>query len=319
MTTERTGVILLNTGGPDSLESVRPFLYNIFSDRELIKLGPAFLQNHIARIIAKRRAPKSAEHYRKIGGKSPLAEITAAQAAALADQLQPHGDYHVAVSMRYWAPYPADALDELQEHGVTRLIVLTLFPHYSRSTTGSSVNFLQRELSRRGWSVPVEVIESWFDQPRYLEVLATGIRDEIDQLEQRGVDKIEVVYSAHSLPRSYIDEGDPYVDHIEQTIAGIEHLTGVAGWLCYQSRSGPVEWLSPSTPEMLEVLAAQGCKGVVMVPISFVSDHLETLYEINMLYRQMAEGLGMAFASSASLNTNPGFIAGLAELVLERR
>ncbi len=313
-----TGVILLNMGGPDSLESVRPFLYNLFSDRGIIRLGPAFMQKYIAAFIAWRRAPKSSENYRRIGGKSPLAEITAAQAAALADELQPYGKYHVTTAMRYWHPYPAEALDFLQEKGVTRLVILTLYPQYSRATTGSSVTFLQQELTRRNCSLPLEIIDSWPAQPQYLQVVAAGILHEIESLEKRGITDITVVYSAHSLPRSFVEEGDPYVAHLEQSIAGIEKLTGRKGRLCYQSRSGPVEWLSPSTPEMLANLAVAGCRGVVMVPISFVSDHVETLYEIDMLYRQMAEEYGMAFAVSSSLNTQPGFIRALAELVLAR-
>ncbi|PID74835.1 MAG: ferrochelatase [Desulfobacterales bacterium] len=318
MPEESTGVILLNMGGPDSLKSVRPFLYNLFSDRDIIQLGPAFMQKYIAAFIAWRRAPKSGENYRRIGGKSPLAEITAAQAAALAGQLQPHGRYYVTMAMRYWQPYPAEALDFLLQKGVTRLVALTLYPQYSRATTGSSVKFLQQELARRSCSLPLTVIDSWPAQPQYLQVMATGILHEIHELEQKGVVDIAVVYSAHSLPRSFIDQGDPYVDHLKESIAGIEKLTGRKGRLCYQSRSGPVEWLAPSTPEMLATLAAEGCKGVVMVPVSFVSDHVETLYEIDMLYRQMAEEYGMAFASSASLNTNPDFIRALAELVLDR-
>ncbi len=317
MRKEITGVILLNMGGPDSLEAVRPFLYNLFSDRDIIQLGPAFLQRYIAAFIAWRRAPKSAENYRRIGGKSPLPEITAAQAAALEERLQMYGSYHVTMAMRYWPPYPEQALDILAAKGVTRLIALTLYPQYSRATTGSSVKFLQQELVRRNSSLPLDIIDSWPDQPSYLQVIAQGIESEINALKARGIEDIAVVYSAHSLPVSFIDDGDPYVEHLEQSIAGIERLTGVAGRLCYQSRSGPVEWLSPSTPEMLESLAAEGCKGVVMVPISFVSDHVETLYEIDMLYRNITEERGMAFVGTPSLNTRPGFIQALAELVID--
>ncbi len=318
MPEETTGVILLNMGGPDSIEAVRPFLYNLFSDRDIIQLGPAFLQKYIAAFIAWRRAPKSSVNYRKIGGKSPLGEITAAQAAALAVELQAHGDFYVTTAMRYWHPYPAEALDFLEEKNVSRLVVLTLYPQYSRATTGSSVKFLQQELARRNISLPVEIIDAWPAQPTYLQTVADAIMQEVHGFEVQGREKIEILYSAHSLPKSFVENGDPYVRHLEQSIAGIERLTGRKGHLCYQSRSGPVEWLAPSTPELLARVAEEGCKAVVMVPISFVSDHVETLYEIDMLYRKMAEDYGMAFASSASLNTNPRFIQALTELVLER-
>ncbi len=319
MRKEITGIILLNMGGPDSLEAVRPFLYNLFSDRDIIRLGSAFMQKFIATFIAWRRAPKSAVNYRKIGGKSPLTEITAAQAEALAgqlQQLQPESNYYVTMAMRYWYPYPAEALDILQEKGVTRLIALTLYPQYSKATTGSSVKFLQQELARRNVDLPLKIIDSWPAQPTYLQVVAEGILAKIGKLEKQGVENIAVVYSAHSLPVSFVEDGDPYVEHLQQSITGIEALTGITGRLCYQSRSGPVEWLAPSTPEMLATVAKEGYKGVVMVPISFVSDHIETLYEIDMLYRTMAEEYGMAFASSPSLNTKPEFIRALAELVI---
>ncbi len=319
MRKEITGVILLNMGGPDSLEAVRPFLYNLFSDRDIIQLGSAVMQKFIAAFIAWRRAPKSAANYHKIGGKSPLSEITAAQAEALAGQLQqlrPESSYYVTMAMRYWHPYPAAALDMLEEKGVTRLVALTLYPQYSKATTGSSVKFLQQELCRRNSSLPLTIIDSWPAQPTYLQVVAAGISQEVEKMRQKGVDDIAVVYSAHSLPVSFVEDGDPYVEHLQQSIAGIEALTGITGRLCYQSRSGPVEWLAPSTPEMLATVAEEGYKGVVMVPISFVSDHIETLYEIDMLYRRMAGEYGMAFAASPSLNTCPEFISALAELVI---
>lgn len=313
---EITGVVLLNMGGPDSLQSVRPFLYNLFSDRDIIRLGPAFLQKYIAWFIACRRAPKSRENYRKIGGKSPLLEITRAQAVALEEELRERGGtYFVTTAMRYWRPYPEDALDLLLAKGVTRLVALTLYPHYSRATTGSSLAFLQQEIVRRGISLPCAVVDSWPTQPEYIRAVAAGILSAIDRLQADSAQEVQVVYSAHSLPVSFIEAGDPYVKHLQQSIAGIEKVTGVEGRLCYQSRSGPVEWLAPSTPEMIETLAAEGCKAMVMVPLSFVSDHVETLYEIDMLYRQMVEEKGMAFASSASLNTCPDFIRGLAQLV----
>jgi ferrochelatase len=255
------GVVLLNLGGPERLEDVEPFLFNLFSDRMIIRLGPAFMQKTIARFISRRRAPKSAQAYAKIGGGSPLGKITADQAKALEKELSAFGNFTVSVAMRYWYPRAQETLAALQNEDVQRIIALPLYPHYSLATTGSSV------------------------------------ADLIEKL---------------------IQEGDPYVEHLKQTINAVEAITGMKGRLCYQSRSGPVEWLSPSPPETLEELAKEGCKNVLMVPISFVSDHVETLYEIDMLYRDMAHDLGIRLERSSSLNLEPEFINGLKELVLEK-
>lgn len=313
---QTTGVILLNMGGPDSLDAVRPFLYNLFSDRDIIKLGPSFLQKHIAWFIARKRAAKSAENYRKIGGKSPLLDITTAQAEALEKELSSQGKYIVTTAMRYWHPYPKDALDQLLDKGVTELVALTLYPQYSKATTGSSVSFLEKEIARRHLTMPLTVIDSWPTQPNYVGALAKGILSTVEKLQADGANEVQIVYSAHSLPVTFVEAGDPYVEHLQQNIEAIEKVTKMKGVLCYQSRSGPVEWLAPSTPEMIDRLADEGCKAMAMVPISFVSDHIETIYEVDMLYRSMAEERGIAFASSPSLNTNPEFIKGLAKLVL---
>ncbi|MCK9174107.1 MAG: ferrochelatase [Desulforhopalus sp.] len=314
------GVILLNMGGPNSLKAVRPFLYNLFSDREIIPLGPPFLQKVIAWMIARKRAPISRETYRKIGGASPLEKITRAQAKALEENLCKEGeDWHVSIAMRYWPPYADEALDEMLANEVQELTVVSLYPHYTKATAGSSLNHLRAAMKRRGIKIPLRVVESWPEEPGYIQTLAEGIKKTIVELQEKTSEEIAVVYSAHSLPVSFIQEGDPYVEHLKQTIAAVEKQTEVTGTLCFQSRSGPVEWLAPSTPETVNRLAAEGCKAMVMVPISFVSDHVETLYEIDMLYRGQAEDLGMVFASTPSLNTNARFIAALASLVKKSR
>jgi len=302
-------------GGPSRLEDVRPFLYNLFSDREIIRLGPAFLQKPIAWLIATRRAPKSRANYARIGGGSPLAEITAAQGKALTEALQSCGSFHVTYAMRYWPPSADAAVRSLLAKGVNRFIGLTLYPHYSKATTGSSVRDLQKFLDRLAPELPAEMILSWPTQPAYIQAISQNIATGLTNF---GPAPAEIVYSAHSLPVSFIEEGDPYVEHIKQTIKAVEVITGKKGHLCYQSRSGPVEWLTPSTPTMLTELAQQGCKNVLMVPISFVSDHIETLYEIRMEYRDLAASLGMKLHACESLNTNALFIRGLRDLILER-
>ena len=314
MQSGKNGVILLNMGGPDTLDNVRPFLFNLFSDRDIIPLGPAFLQKFLAAIIARRRAPKSRAIYAQIGGGSPLKDISSRQAKALQSVLSEDGDYIVTIAMRYWPPFADQAIQELLRAGVNRLTALTLYPHYSKATTGSSLAHLQRCLQRLAPELPLTCISSWPTQSQYIAAVAENI---LQGLRSFSSQPVQIVYSAHSLPVSFIKGGDPYVEHIEQTIKAIEAITGQIGRLCYQSRSGPVEWLSPSTPEMIETLADEGCKNILMVPISFVSDHVETLYEINVLYRDQAAKRGMRLNASLSLNTNPQFIEGLRSLVLQ--
>ena len=316
MAGKKHGIILLNMGGPEKLEDVQPFLYNLFSDREIIRLGPAFLQKFIAQYIARKRAPKSRNIYAEIGGGSPLKKISCAQAAAVAKALNKTdtGTYVATVAMRYWPPFADQAVEELLGEGVEQITAVTLYPHYSKATTGSSIAELKKSIARLAPSLPARYIQEWPDQRSYIQALAANISS---GLKEFGGEPTQVVYSAHSLPTSFIKEGDPYVDHLMRTIAAIETITGHKGRICYQSRSGPVEWLSPSTPEMIKTLAGEGCKNILMVPISFVSDHVETLYEIDILYRLQAENLGMSLKSSASMNVNPLFIEGLKQLVLE--
>ncbi len=308
-------VVLLNMGGPEKLSDVEPFLFNLFSDRMIIRLGPAFMQKTIARFISKRRAPKSALTYAKIGGGSPLGKITGEQAQALEKELNGKGGFKVVVAMRYWKPRARETLAALHNEGIEKIIGLPLYPHYSIATTGSSVADLIEAGQSFSPSFTVETVESWPQQPQYIRALAATIKK---GAELFGGEKIQVVYSAHSLPVKFIQEGDPYVDHLKQTIEAVEAVTGMPGKLCYQSRSGPVEWLSPSPPEMLAELAKAGCKNILMVPISFVSDHVETLYEIDMLYRDMAGDLGMRLERSPSLNLEPEFIKALQDLVLQK-
>ena len=311
----KTGVVLLNMGGPEKLEDVRPFLYNLFSDREIIRLGPFFMQKPLAWLISKRRVPKSMLTYEKIGGGSPLTRISREQGEALEKVLQPHGDFTVVNAMRYWNPDSDSALQILTEKGIKNIIALPLYPHYCCATSGSSINALQLAADKSKQPFTIQTIESYPKQESYIASLAGKIQEALTAFTP---ETPQIVYSAHSLPVSFIENGDPYVDQIKQTISCIEKITGIPGKLCFQSRSGPVEWLSPSTPDMLKQLSGEQCKNILMVPISFVSDHVETLYEIDMLYRDQAKDMGMRLKSTAGLNCDPLFIEGLKELVLEK-
>lgn len=310
---EKTAVLLLQMGGPESLESVEPFLYNLFSDRDIIKIGPPFLQPFIARMIVKRRAPRSAANYRQIGGKSPLRELTEQQAADLETALGP--SYRCFVAMRYWHPFAPEALAAIEKEGIRRIIAVSLYPHYSRATSGSSFNDLGRSL--KAFSAPVELrtVRQFYDHPLYIEALVEKIELGLSAFPDRC--QVQLFFSAHSLPQSFIAEGDPYLDHIQATVRLVmEHFRNISHHLAFQSRAGPVKWLEPSTGDKLKDLAASGKTEILMIPLSFVSDHIETLHEIDIEYREIAGHLGITnFRRMESLNSSPLFIRCLAELV----
>ncbi len=306
------GIVFLNMGGPDSLTTVRPFLYNLFSDREIIQLGPRFLQPLIAWAISMRRAPKSRAAYAKIGGKSPLATITRAQAKAVEQLLNNKLQERVfcLVGMRYWNPRTPDVLHNMKDRGISKVLGLSLYPHYSRATSGSSIGELERCAEKLG--LETHVIDSFPDHPGYVEALADIVQEGLKKVKDKK--KFALVYSAHSLPKSMVEEGDPYVEHLYRTIMALEELTGIKGHLCYQSRSGPVEWLEPGTDILLNELAEKGFHSLLVLPISFVSDHVETLYEIDMLYSEMMAEKGVNLVRTPSLNDRPLFINALSNL-----
>jgi ferrochelatase len=312
---ENIGVILLNMGGPERQEDVEPFLTNLFSDRDIIRLGPAFLQKPLARLIAHRRTPYSQKMYRQIGGGSPLRQITEAQASALEESLhrQVGGDYHVRIAMRYWHPRVEQSISDLARLGVQKLIALPLYPHYSRTTTGSSLADLRQAKEKMLPEAAMVEISAWPDHPAYIAALADCL---VAGLQQCQSGRPRLLYSAHSLPQSVIDGGDPYLSHLQRTIAALEKQTGIEGTLCFQSRGGPVRWLQPETGDIIGQCARAGEKELLIMPISFVSDHIETLYEIGILFAQQAKSHGMRLVSSPSLNTQAGFIACLRELAL---
>jgi len=306
-----TAVLLLQMGGPDALEAVKPFLLNLFSDREIIKIGPAWLQPLIARMIVKRRAPKVADKYREIGGKSPIRELTQAQADALATEL----GLPCHVGMRYWHPFTRETLLRLRHSGIKKLVALSLYPHYSRATSGSSFNDLTRCLADLDSELEVVRIPHFYDHPLYLQALSEKIEAGLAGFSDRSA--VQLLFSAHSLPQSFIDEGDPYLEHIQTTVRLVmENFGDASHHLAFQSRAGPVKWLEPSTDDKLKELATNGCKNLLMVPLSFVSDHIETLHEIDIEYAEEAHKLGINdFRRIESLNSSPTFIRCLAELV----
>ncbi len=308
----RTAVVLLNMGGPDSLEAVEPFLENLFSDPEILRFPlSGLLQKPLARWIARRRAPKVIPKYRRIGGRSPLREITEAQGRALGAELGDGTTVHVA--MRYWHPRADAVARELLAAGAERLVVVPLYPHFSRATTGSSLADLEAALAAAGLSgLPRVTVRSWEEFGPYVDALGEATREAL--AEAPGA---TLLLSAHGLPVKRIREGDPYLAHVEATARALaERLPGVPWRLAFQSRAGPVRWLEPSVEDELKALAGQGVTGIVVVPLSFVSDHIETLHEIDVEYRELSQELGIqTFVRAPSLNTRPAFVRALAALV----
>lgn len=308
---DNTAILLLQMGGPDSLEAVRPFLLNLFSDREIIKIGPAWLQPFIARMIVKRRTPVVVEKYREIGGMSPIRELTQAQADALEKEL----GIPCYIGMRYWHPFTGETVRQLRNTGVKKIVALSLYPHFSRATSGSSFNDLTRHLADLDGDLEVVRIPYFYDHPLYIQALSEKISEGLASFTDQN--HVELLFSAHSLPQSFIDEGDPYLNHIQATVRLVmERFGNISHHLAFQSRAGPVKWLEPSTDDTLKKLAAAGCKNVLMVPLSFVSDHIETLHEIDIEYAEEARILGISnLRRTESLNSSPAFIRCLADLV----
>ena len=316
----KTGILLLNLGGPDRLEAVRPFLLRLFSDREIIRLpGGPIGQWLIGRMIAYSRTKEVQENYRRIGGGSPIVHWSTLQGEGMVKRLRARGhDVEYALCMRYWNPDTDAALDRLEGLGCDRLLALTLYPHYSMATTGSSAAELGRVMRRRGTRLPLERIDAWYDHPAYLDALAGRVRDALAKFPDEI--KPTLLFSAHGLPKHFIEDGDPYVRHIEATMQGVlARLPRLPHVLAYQSRVGPVEWIRPSTEEVIDQLGAQGVKDVCVVPISFVSDHIETLYEVDMLYGDQAKVAGIVnFHRPEGLNDYPPFLDALADVVEPR-
>lgn len=316
---EKTALILLNMGGPDSLEGVRPFLSNLFSDRELIRLpGGAFLQGPFARVMARLRAPKTRCAYRAIGGASPLLHWTECQARGIGRLLGE--EWQTAVIMRYWKPRAAEVLTRLQNEGIQRAMVLPMYPHFTAATSGSSINDFCRHAVRFCPDLDYRLIHEWFDWPPYLDALAHLVREGVQRFEKERRRHVVLLFSAHALPEKLILEGDPYLDQVRLTMRGVlERLPECRARLAFQSRSGPVRWIGPTVTETLDALGREGCREVLMVPVSFVSDHVETLHEIDQEYRAYALRRGFQrFERVAAFNEDSGFLRAMAALVASR-
>jgi protoporphyrin/coproporphyrin ferrochelatase len=304
-------VFLMNLGGPRSLEEVEPYLYELFADPLVVTapLGP--LRPLFAKLVSRLRAPSSAEKYALIGGKSPLVEGTEAQARALEAALGP--GHRCYLAMRCGHPSTGEGVRAALAAGADRAVALPLYPQYANATTRSSLLEL-----RRLWPVdrgPIVEICTWHDHPGYLDASAAALRETVAQVPPALRDQVLVVFSAHGLPLSQVRKGDPYPGYVEHSARETARRAGVSSYqVTYQSRVGPAKWLGPDTNAFLRANA--GGKAIVTVPIAFVSEHLETLYDMDILARDAARDAGAAaYLRVPALGTRPDFIAALADVV----
>ncbi|CAL1381110.1 unnamed protein product [Linum trigynum] len=324
---EKVGVLLLNLGGPETLDDVQPFLFNLFADPDIIRLPRSFrfLQKPLAQFISVVRAPKSKEGYASIGGGSPLRQITDAQAEALKKSLwEKNVPAKVYVGMRYWHPFTEEAIEQIKRDGITKLVVLPLYPQFSISTSGSSLRLLESIFREDEYLVNMQhtVIPSWYQREGYITAMANLIEKEVLKFENP--DKVVIFFSAHGVPIAYVEEaGDPYKAEMEECVDLImdelekRQITSPYT-LAYQSRVGPVEWLKPYTDETIIDLGRKGVKSLLAVPISFVSEHIETLEEIDVEYKELALESGIEkWGRVPALGCEPTFISDLADAVIE--
>jgi len=312
----RVGVVLFQLGGPDSLEAIEPFLFNLFCDPDIIDFPFARIgRKPLAKLISTTRAKKVQHHYSTIGGGSPIRRFTEQQARALQLRLNSSGlDARCFVAMRYWHPFTFEAIEHLRRAECDEVVLLPLYPQYSSTTTGSSLNEWRRLFQD---DVPVYCIENFYSNDLYLDALVEKIDEALAGFLDP--DKPELIFSAHSVPIAVIEKGDPYQQQIEETV---ELVMERGRWnnhcqICYQSKVGASKWLQPSLRSKLRDLAAQKVKEACVIPISFVSDHVETLGEIDHEARKQAAALGIEhFEMMSGLNDSPPFIAALADLVM---
>ncbi|MCI0708245.1 MAG: ferrochelatase [Ignavibacteriae bacterium] len=321
---KHTAVVLFQLGGPDSLEAVEPFLYNLFYDPDIIDLPGAFLfRKTLARFVSSRRAPKVQNLYRNIGGKSPILEETQRQAAGLQKSLERKGlNTTTHIAMRYWHPLTDKVVQKLHSNGAQDVVLLPLYPHYSKATTGSSFNEWNRALKRFGYHpTSIKKVDHYYDHPLYIEAMVEQINLALSRIPKSEQGKAHFVFSAHGIPLSLVRAGDPYPNQIKRTY---ELIVERGKWnlphhLCFQSKVGPQKWLEPSLTQTIHDLAIADATHLVVVPIAFVTEHIETLSEINIEAREEAQHLGVQrFEMMPALIDNKKFIECLTDLVTKQ-
>ena len=321
---KKVGIVLFQLGGPDSLEAVEPFLLNLFLDPDIIPMGPlGFLRRPLAKLISSRRSVPVRGKYAEIGGRSPIGTLTERQRGALAEALSNDIDPVAVVAMRYWHPLTEEAVDALRKaNPLDEIVLLPLYPQFSYATTLSSLKEWRRVYGQPKGGPPERTVSQFFDHPLYIQALAQRIGSVLRQFTDGSC--IHLVFSAHGLPMSLVEKGDPYPNQIEATVRLVceEGRKQFPDWpkthlLCYQSRVGPAKWLQPPLTGTIERLGTEGVKEMLIVPISFVTEHIETLHEINIEAREDARKFGVeVFRMMPAVGDSPLFIAALKDLVL---
>lgn len=312
----RTAVVLFNLGGPDSPQAVRPFLQNLFSDPAILQV-PGPVRWMLARLISRRREKAAQAIYAHLGGRSPLLPNTEAQATALQAALQAPGEeMRCFIAMRYWHPFTEQTVAEVKAFAPDRIMLLPLYPQFSTTTTGSSVAAWTAAAAKAGLQVPTHTVCCYPTELGFIAAMAGLVRPAYDAAAAHGTPR--VLFSAHGLPKTVVERGDPYQHQCERTAAALAAALQIPGldWLnSYQSRVGPLEWIGPATDTEIERAGRDGVP-VVVVPIAFVSEHSETLVELGIEYRHLAQQCGVPyFAVVPTVGDDPAFINGLAGLV----
>jgi ferrochelatase len=313
----KKAVILFNLGGPDKLESVEPFLFNLFNDPEILSI-PSIFRYPLAKFISKRRAPIAKNIYREIGNKSPILELTQEQATSLEKKLSVKGDYKCFVVMRCWHPRAIDIIKKVKVFNPEEIILLPLYPQFSAATSGSSINEWNDLCKKENYKVKTKTICCYPTESNFVKSHVNLIKKTIQNTESKN---FKLLFSAHGLPEIKIKNGDPYQWQVEETVKKImidlkdENLDHS---ISYQSRVGPLKWIGPSTDEEI-IKHSKEKKGIVIVPVAFVSEHSETLVELDIEYKKLAEENGCSFYKRVpALGVEENFIKGLVELVLQK-
>ena len=317
----KTAIVLFQLGGPDSPEAVEPFLYNLFMDPDIIDFPLAFLaRKPLARFISKKRSMKVRRNYDMIGGKSPILDLTQKQAEALQKRLRVQElDTTTFIAMRYWHPLTEETVHLVKAGGYEQILLIPLYPHFSQATTLSSLHEWNRQAKIAGLDIPTKFICCYPNHPMFIEALADNITLTIKKISGVAEKDIDIVFSAHGVPESYIKKGDPYQLHVEETVRAVMESGdwNIRSTLCYQSKVGPMHWLRPSLIETVQRLARERRKHLLIVPVAFVTDHIETLHEINIDVRERALKAGIRqFELMPALNDHPKFIDCLEDLTL---
>jgi ferrochelatase len=325
---EKIALVLFNLGAPDAPEAVGPFLRNLFLDPAILRV-PFFIRPFLGRFIARRREPAARENYALLGGRSPLLELTERQAQALTAALQARraeATFRAFIAMRYWHPLTGEAAAALRAWKPDRIVLLPLYPQFSSTTTGSSLALWQREAARRGIAAPVHTLCCWPDAPGFIAASARLIAESWRKARATAgsAARLRLLFSAHGLPEKIIAAGDPYVAHVTRTAealvafleAGPLAVEAPLEWrISYQSRATPEKWIEPSTEEEIARAAAEGV-GLVVMPVAFVSEHSETLVELDVEYGKQARAAGLpVYERVPAQNDDPAFIDALAGLV----